>query len=515
MTEEERLKKADGIALKIISMSGAELLVNMRFLAKALGRLTPRSGGETLSCDGRGIRYSPMYVLSRYKQAERLPVHDHLHMLLHCIFRHWHIGAGVEPRLWDLACDITVEALMLRMELSFIGNENELKKSEVISALSREVNPLTAEKLYSKFRRMPLSEETLDEWSAVFKTDDHSGWHQGAGLEYEPEEQFDMIGMGDPPEDEGEDGDDEQNDSRGNDRRQDDNGDGSDDTRDNGEPDEQPTDVADDSLEQWLDQQRRAENDALDKLWEQIAKEIQSELENFDKGKGDESRHLVQQLEEVNRERYDYTAFLRRFAVRGEIMRADPESFDLGYYSYGMGLYGNVALIEPLEYREVKLVREFVVAIDTSGSVSGKTVQSFIRKTYSILKSSESFFTKVNIYIIQCDTEVREAVRITCEADFEKYIQTMEIRGLGGTDFRPVFEYVDRLIESHELTALKGLIYFTDGIGDFPEKKPPYDTAFAFLREDYDRNSQPQVPPWAIKLILDEEDINNGLRDGR
>ena len=54
---------------------------------------------------------------------------------------------------------------------------------------------------------------------------------------------------------------------------------------------------------------------------------------------------------------------------------------------------------------------------------------------------------------------------------------------------------------------LRGLIYFTDGYGRYPLKKPPYDTAFVFFREDY---QDVDVPPWAIKLILGEEEIREG-----
>ena len=50
---------------------------------------------------------------------------------------------------------------------------------------------------------------------------------------------------------------------------------------------------------------------------------------------------------------------------------------------------------------------------------------------------------------------------------------------------------------------LKGLLYFTDGKGIYPAKKPPYETAFVFMKEDYEDT---QVPSWAMKLILEEED---------
>ena len=148
--------------------------------------------------------------------------------------------------------------------------------------------------------------------------------------------------------------------------------------------------------------------------------------------------------------------------------------------------------------------REFVIAIDTSGSVSGSLVQTFLQKTYNILKSTESFFNRINVHIIQCDARIQEHVKITNQDEFDEYLKTMKILGLGGTDFRPVFELTQKLIAEKEFTNLKGLIYFTDGYGTFPEKKPPYDTAFVFVDDSY---NNPDVPPWAIKLVLQKEDI--------
>ena len=157
-----------------------------------------------------------------------------------------------------------------------------------------------------------------------------------------------------------------------------------------------------------------------------------------------------------------------------------------------------------LIYKEVKRIKEFVIAIDTSGSTSGELVQKFVQKTYNILKSTESFFTKINLHIIQCDVTLQEVVKITSQEDFDNYIKTMQIRGLGGTDFRPVFTYVDELIKNKEFVNLKGLIYFTDGYGEFPACKPDYETAFVFIDNDYNNYD---VPPWAIKLILKSDEI--------
>ena len=185
-------------------------------------------------------------------------------------------------------------------------------------------------------------------------------------------------------------------------------------------------------------------------------------------------------------------------------MKVNDDEFDYIFYSYGLKLFDNMPLIEPLEYKEAKRIKEFVIAIDTSGSVEGELVQLFLQKTYNILMQEESFFTKINVHIIQCDADVQEDAKITSQKEFDEYIKTMKLRGFGGTDFRPVFGYVDILIRNHEFVNLKGMIYFTDGYGVFPEHKPDYQTAFIFIDDEY---NNPIVPPWAIKLILQREEI--------
>ena len=45
-------------------------------------------------------------------------------------------------------------------------------------------------------------------------------------------------------------------------------------------------------------------------------------------------------------------------------------------------------------------------------------------------------------------------------------------------------------------------------------KMPPYDTAFVFMRDNY---TDADVPPWAMKVILDPESMEDVGRvlDGR
>ena len=67
-----------------------------------------------------------------------------------------------------------------------------------------------------------------------------------------------------------------------------------------------------------------------------------------------------------------------------------------------------------------------------------------------------------------------------------------------------MFEYVNGLKERGEFENLKGVIYFTDGYGIYPEQMPSYDVIFAFLNEDEYRAP---VPPWSMKVVLEEENI--------
>lgn len=238
----------------------------------------------------------------------------------------------------------------------------------------------------------------------------------------------------------------------------------------------------------------------LSKLWEEISRRMETELEVV----MGEKDALTQNLRDLNRARYDYTEFLKHFGVHGEVMRLSDEEFDNNYYTYGMELYGNIPLIEPLEYQDQNKIRDFVIAIDTSGSVQGDVVQKFVQHTHDILARQENFYTKVNLYILQCDDRIQDVAYITDQDEFDTYLKQMEIKGLGETDFRPVFAYVEELLSQGKLPDLRGVLYFTDGKGIFPDAAPGYDTAFIIHDDGF---SDVWTPEWAMKLYLSRDDI--------
>lgn len=242
----------------------------------------------------------------------------------------------------------------------------------------------------------------------------------------------------------------------------------------------------------------------LQDKWQDLAEKTQTQMESFAKDQAQGAGDLENTLRIENRQRYDYKNFLRKFSVLREVVSIDPDSFDYVFYTFGLSLYGNMPLIEPLESRSVRRIEEFVIVLDVSMSTSGELVKSFLEQTYSVLTEKETYLHKVNIHILQCDEEVLEDVRITDRKQLEEYREHFVLRGGGGTDFRPAFAYVDELIAAKQLRDLKGLIYFTDGRGIYPKRKRSYETAFVFLQEDY---ADADVPPWAMKLILEKEDL--------
>ena len=448
--------KIESLAHEILLLSRDTLLVNMRFLDAALNQFDYMVCNEfDYMTDGKYLFYNPNHVLKTYSAERENAVRDYLHMVLHCIFRHMYCAVNLDREIWDLSCDIAVEYIITGLKLDEARATRENQQIIRYEELERNIGRLTAERIYGYYK--DRSYEEIEQVHNVFSADVHECWYWGAK---KVSEFYVRVGLSSCGKEEGM-------------------------SVAEGEG------VAVNYAEQ-------------EAIWKDISERMTLEIDSFSKMQGNSAERFLQQLREVNREKYDYTNFLKKFAVRGEIMKVNDDEFDYIFYTYGMQRYGNMPLIEPLEIKEVKRIKEFVIAIDTSGSVMGDEVQTFVEKTYNILKSTESFFGKINLHIIQCDDEIQEHVKITSQSEFDQYIRNMTIKGLGGTDFRPVFTAIDKLIKEKEFSNLKGVIYFTDGYGVFPNYKPDYDVAFIFID---DEDIDIQVPVWAIKLILRKEEL--------
>lgn len=262
------------------------------------------------------------------------------------------------------------------------------------------------------------------------------------------------------------------------------------------------TEVADPGFDDHTLWQRTAEQASggrrTKEKWERILAYTSRNKTGTRSHAGTQTRNRQEEMDEIYRSKYDYRKFLKQFCRLREEVELDTESFDYIFYHFGMEHYGNLPLIEPLEYKEVNRLEELVIAIDTSGSCSKETVQRFLGETYSILSEKENFFRRMKIYIVQCDCFIQKVDVIHSEEEWKEYSRAVTIQGRGGTDFRPVFELIRQEKERRELKSLRALIYFTDGDGIYPRQKPDYETAFVFLNRT---DKMKLVPAWAKCLI--------------
>ncbi len=468
--EEEERQKHRELATRIMFFARDQIMVSLRFLDRALFKMpmVPTDVVGTYGVDGQVIWFREDHVLRSFKQEKNRPTRAFLHMILHCIFSHPFHYEDLDPECWDLAADIAVEQSILDLGLADTALITDDAMRKVLKRLRADVPVLTAEKVYRFLLDDPERAKEYFAKADLFARDDHMQWiprrktdaADRTGDTLTTDTRTAMVGCHEA--DTGEEG----------------------------------ADQAEDIDEAFVGQ--------TSEEWADVSEHAKMDIETFSREQGFGAGHLMWNLKETLREKQDFGEFLRKFSVLGEEMHINEDEFDYIYYTYGLRLYDNMPLVEPLEYREDKRIREFVIAIDTSGSCQGAVVERFLRKAYEVLKNSESYFARVNIHIIQCDSKIQQDVRVTNDEEFDAYMQNVQLAGFGGTDFRPVFEYVDELVRRHEFMNLRGLIYFTDGMGTFPERAPDYETAFVFVEDGF---KIPEVPPWAIKLVLREDEI--------
>lgn len=463
----EKFKEQKELAEQILHLTEAKLLTRLRFLSGALTAISYKMSEEEvlLAAKKDGIYYNPTLLLKAYQNSPDTVAHAMVHCLLHLLMGHPFCHQEKDILLWNLACDMAAEYSCMELADTFLSARYAKETARQLERFQDYAGGNTAEAFYNYFLDSELPEEERTELERLFYMDSHRCWEI-------PEKRSGQSGrktsgkVADSPEDETE-----------------------------------PEAAAEGEEER---PERSDKKEKQEKKWKQLARQVQTELELFQHRQGIQAGSLIQGMKPFLFETVDYTAFLRLFATENEVLQISDEEFDPIYYTYGLQKYGNIPLIEPLEYSNLHRIREFVIAIDTSGSVQGETVAEFLRQTVQVLRQTASFTDQVNIYILQCDAEIQSCIQIHELKELDDYIEHLELYGFGGTDFRPVFDYVAQLLEQKKLKKINGLLYFTDGVGVYPEAEPPYKTAFIFNRDDY---GSPQVPEWAIRAVLTTENI--------
>ncbi len=450
-------------AASIMRTVQEEIIVGLPFLNRAVLRMpysalrqrtqaAEELGGNTLTdsndrslagTDGNSVYADPELIIRLYRREPKRLARIFLHMVFHCLFCHPFRYDMLDIEKCDFSSDLAVENVILSLERRELSLDDDLEKKLFLENLGKRVRPLTAENIYQYYYRDPAAFERDSVNARLFLADTHGMWLAAA----------EMFG-GEILTNEGED------------------------------------DFTSGETEQ---------------TWRDLAGIVLIESEVMKRYQDRLPGAATDNIRSIKKEKQDYSEFLKKFVSHKEELHVNPDEYDYIYYTYGMSLYGNMPLIEPLEYQENSRIKDFVIAIDTSGSCQGKVVRAFLDKTYTIMKTAGAFFDNMNIHIIQCDSQIQSDEKITSMTEFDAYIANLKVRGYGGTDFRPVFEQVDRYLQEKEFTDLRGLLYFTDGLGTFPGIVPSYPVAFIIIE---DPKEKPVVPPWAIKMITTIEELD-------
>ena len=98
-------------------------------------------------------------------------------------------------------------------------------------------------------------------------------------------------------------------------------------------------------------------------------------------------------------------------------------------------------------------------------------------KRAGILTDHPELFRRMNVHIAQCDSMIQDAYVFAVRKTGTAIFRIAKISGRGGTDFTPCLTW-SITCWSREFRNLKGLLYFTDGDGIYPQGAAPYETTF-------------------------------------
>lgn len=169
----------------------------------------------------------------------------------------------------------------------------------------------------------------------------------------------------------------------------------------------------------------------------------------------------------------DWRDYVRDFAKR--IARDDYTWMRPNRRHIGDGIY--------LPSLRNEVLGDMIVAIDTSGSIGRRELDPFGGELNGVLHQ----VSPSKVTVLHADAAVAHVEEFTPD----QWPVTLSPRGGGGTDFRPVFDWVrERGLEP------ECLIYLTDMVGTFPDVPPDYPVLWV-------STSKGVTAPWGETVFLD------------
>ena len=416
-----------------LTAARTKLILDKPFLGALVLRLPLVAANKdwcpTTATDARKFYYNAEYIDSlSMGQTQFMLAHEALHCALSHFARRQH---RIKHR-WDLACDYAINPLLIEDGLTPPPNAQvfDLYKG------------MTAEEIYPLLQDNDAN-QTLDQH--VYDQESEGGG--GSGKQPPPEQQQRQTPREKRPEPSEPEPQDHQQDGRGTqqeEQRQDGQGEQPRDSQPQPAPTEESSEGAETPPPLTPD-----ERDTLEVQWQQrLAGAAQQAMQA-----GKLGGTLARMIDHLLQPRLPWRMLLARYLTA---VARDDFSYMRPSRREGEGQ----AILPSLRSSQV----EVVVALDTSGSIKAAEIDEFIAEVNAIKGQM-----RARVTLIPCDSAIAEGAPWVYEP-WEEFAYPAAVKGGGGTDFRPVFDWLEQQGQRPEL-----LVYFTDAEGSFPAHKPNFD----------------------------------------
>ncbi len=436
-----------------LTAARTKLILDKPFLGALVLRLPMVAANPdwcpTTATDARKFYYNAEFIDSlSMNQTQFMLAHEALHCALSHFARRQH---RVKHR-WDLACDYAINPLLIEDGLSPPPNYQVMP----------EYKGMTAEEIYPLLQDNE-DNETLDQH--VYDKESEGGG--GAGNNPPPEQRQEQKPQDKKPDPEDRDPDQEPSDGKGNQQEQDlEQPGGQGEGEQPQQPQGSPTEADDDGEADTPPPLTPDERDTLDVQWQQrLAGAAQQAMQA-----GKLGGTLARMIDHLLQPQLPWRMLLARYMTA--VARDDFS------YMRPSRREGD-AILPSLRSSQV----EVVVALDTSGSIKTSEIDEFIAEINAIKGQM-----RARVTLIPCDSTIPDGAPWIYEP-WEEFSFPHSVKGGGGTDFRPVFDWIARSDRRPEL-----LVYFTDAAGSFPEHEPNFDVLWLVKGK--------QKVPWGQRVQL-------------
>ena len=171
----ETNNSADEYVGQLLGRSAALIVEHLRFIKAISERIRPvirRGTGEV--CLENGIFcFDPNYILEKKIEDRNYPLRIVLHSLCHAMCVHIFIEGRPNMEMWNLACDIAVENLIVDLDIKDFALvlDDDIRQSR--REIKRYCADMTAENIYRYFLAHPPSEDAIREYERIYARDAH------------------------------------------------------------------------------------------------------------------------------------------------------------------------------------------------------------------------------------------------------------------------------------------------------------------------------------------------------